>query len=373
MILKFNDFQLPQTLHSAIAKMNYTAPTPIQAQAIPPALLNRDVIGCAQTGTGKTAAFCIPLIAKLTKHNDMTALILTPTREIAAQIQVVLSQLTVGSPQLKHALLIGGAAMRPQIKALSQRPRILVATPGRLIDHLRQGTLSLSRAGILVLDEADRMLDMGFMPQINEILRFLPKTRQTLLFSATLPPEIEKLALRQLKDPVRVAVGAVSRAAATVTQFAVETTVGRKNEALLDELYAMEGSVLIFARTKRRTDRLARYLADSGYRVNRIHGDRTQAQRTNAIDGFRRKTFQVLVATDIAARGLDVDGVAHVVNYDLPMVPEDYVHRIGRTGRAGKTGNALSLVTPEDRQLWNDISRLLKKTGSGQPELRQRK
>lgn len=360
-MLTFKELQLPQALERALAEMNYQQPTPIQEQAIPIALTNRDLIGCAQTGTGKTAAFCIPMISSLLKTPRKNALILVPTRELAAQIEEVLGKLTRHLPELKTALLIGGMAMPPQVKALWKKPRIIVATPGRLVDHLRRGNVSLSTAEILVLDEADRMLDMGFAPQLSEILRFLPKNRQTLLFSATLPANIQKLAAKYLKNPIRVTVGAVSQPVRKIVQTTIQTTNGTKNNTLIEELNARKGSVLIFARTKVRTDRVARYLSERGYKASRIHGDRSQKQRNDAIEGFRGGHFRILVATDIAARGIDISHIAHVINYDLPMVPEDYVHRIGRTARAGADGQALSLLTPEDKAQWREISRLLAK------------
>jgi ATP-dependent RNA helicase DeaD len=360
-MLSFKELALPQQLETALEAMSFHKPTPIQAQAIPVVLKNRDLIGCAQTGTGKTAAFSIPIIANLLRAKTKIALILVPTRELAAQVEEVIKKLTKNLPELKPASLIGGAAMQPQTKALWKKPRIIVATPGRLIDHLRRGSLSLSTAEILVLDEADRMLDMGFAPQLNEILRFLPKNRQTLLFSATFPNDLQKLVGKYLKDPVRITVGTVSQPVKKILQSTVFTTTAAKNDTLMDELNACEGSVLIFARTKRRTDRLASILSGCGYRAGRIHGDRTQKQRTDAIEGFRRGSFKILVATDIAARGIDIPHIAHVINYDLPMVPEDYVHRIGRTARAGAEGRALSLLTPEDRGQWKEISRFLER------------
>jgi superfamily II DNA/RNA helicase len=355
----FQELNLPPTLNQALITMGFKIPTPIQAEAIPVALNHRDLIGCAQTGTGKTAAFGIPLIARLLKLPNKTALVLAPTRELATQISEVLGKLASGNPDLKASLIIGGTSMQPQMRALGKKPRILIATPGRLVDHLRRGTVSLSSTEILVLDEADRMLDMGFAPQLTEILRFLPKGRQTLMFSATYPDDIQKLASKYLKDPVRVTIGAVSKPVQKVEQAVVETIGSKKNEVLLDELNAREGSVLIFTRTKSRTDRVARHLAEYGHRVTRIHGDRSQGQRKLAINGFRTGEYRILVATDIAARGLDISHIAHVINYDLPQVPEDYIHRIGRTARAGARGNALALLTPEDKGQWRIISRLM--------------
>ncbi len=339
--------------------MKFTTPTPIQAKAIPVALSHRDLIGCAQTGTGKTAAFSIPIITRLMKQKEKTALILVPTRELAAQVCEVINQLLLFIPDLKVVSVIGGVSMQPQLRALAKKPRIIVATPGRLVDHLHRGSVSLSKVEILTLDEADRMLDMGFAPQLNEILRFLPKTRQTLFFSATLPANILKLAQKFLKDPIQVAAEVEQKAPVKISQKVVHVDAKLKNAMVLDELNAREGTVLIFARTQHRTDRLAKFLDGYGVSVARIHGGRTQGQRTRALDGFRKGAFRILVATDIAARGLDIDHVAHVINYDLPQVPEDYIHRIGRTGRAGRSGQALSLVAGEDKANWKEIEKLL--------------
>lgn len=357
----FKELALPEVLEQALAAMSYQKPTPIQAQAIPPALLNRDIMGCAQTGTGKTAAFGIPLVAALLKTSHKSALVLVPTRELALQVEEVLGKLVHFSPTLKTVVLIGGASMNAQTRALRSKPRIVVATPGRLVDHLRQGNLTLSNAEVLVLDEADRMLDMGFLPQLNQVLRYLPRVRQTMLFSATFPNDLQKLAGKYLKEPVKVTVGTVSKPAAKIKQSTIQATIATKNDVLMDELNARNGSVLIFARTKRRTDKLARVLTEYGFKAGRIHGDRSQKQRQDAIDGFRDGKFKILVATDIAARGLDIPHIAHVINYDLPMTPEEYVHRIGRTARAGAEGNAVSLLTPEDRGQWKQISRHLER------------
>lgn len=358
----FNELKLPPVLEKALVEMNLEIPTPIQAKAIPVALAHRDLIGCAQTGTGKTVAFCLPVITRLIKVPQKTALILVPTRELGIQILEVLKKLTQYCPEVKAALVIGGMPMPPQIQDLQGRPRVVVATPGRLVDHLKRGTVSLSSTEVLVLDEADRMLEMGFAPQLNEILRFLPKTRQTLFFSATLPTDIEKLSTRFLKDPVRVTVGAISRPVQKIQQSVVQTDAAGKNDTLMDELNLREGLVLVFARTQARTDRIANYLAGYGHRVTRLHGGRTQGQRNSAVSGFRDGRFRILVATDIAARGIDIAHIAHVINYDLPQAPEDYIHRIGRTARAGREGQAVSLLTPEDSHQWSEISRLVSRS-----------
>jgi superfamily II DNA/RNA helicase len=354
----FNAWSLPAPMLKALVAMKFETPTPIQAQAIPIALMGKDIIGCAQTGTGKTAAFCIPLLARMVDKPNTTALILTPTRELAAQISEVLRKLTNFMPEMRTTLLIGGAAMGPQMRSLHKKPRIVIATPGRLMDHLRRRSLTLKLVDVLVLDEADRMLDMGFAPQLEEIQDHLPEDRQTMLFSATIPGNIKRLAANYLRNPEQISVGPVAMPAPKIIHSVLQTTHGAKNNLLMDELNKREGSVLIFAKTKHGTDRLADYLLDTGYSVTRIHGDRSQAQRDSAVNGFRQGSYRILVATDVVARGLDVPHIAHVINYDLPMCPEDYVHRIGRTARAGAEGHAVCLLTPADRGLWRRIARM---------------
>lgn len=355
----FGSLELPSRLSKALKAMKFETPTPIQAQAIPFALEGRDLIACAQTGTGKTAAFGIPLISRLLETEKKFALILVPTRELALQVAEVLGDLTQFSREIRLAVIMGGAPMQKQVRALAAHPRIVIATPGRLCDHLQQRTVSLAQVETLVLDEADRMLDMGFAPQLNQILRHLPRERQTLLFSATLPPHIEELAHRMLHKPERVSIGAVSRPVERIQQSTVKSTGPTKNQTLLDEIKTRSGTIIIFARTKHRTDRVAKFLAQHKLPVTRIHGNRTQAQRNKAIDGFKSGEFRIMVATDIAARGIDIPHIGHVINYDLPQVPEDYVHRIGRTARAGAEGEALSILCPEDRDMWNRIQKLI--------------
>lgn len=340
--------------------MNFYAPTPIQEKAIPHVLAGKDLIGCAQTGTGKTAAFSIPLICHLLKNHEQSALILVPTRELAFQIMGVLKKMTAPFAELKTVLLIGGASMGNQIRDLSRRPRVIVGTPGRVIDHLNQKTLFVHKTKFLVLDEADRMLDMGFAQQLREIFRHLSHARQTVLFSATFPSDIEQMTKKYLKNPTYVSVGVASQPVKEVKQSTIQTTASTKNETLLNALRQRNGSVLIFTRTKRRTDRLAFFLREKKLPVDRIHGGLSQSQRMNAIRDFRANKSRILVATDIAARGLDILHIQHVINYDLPLVPEDYVHRIGRTARAGASGEALSLLIPEDYHVWKKISQLYK-------------
>jgi len=335
-------------------------PTPIQAQAIPPALEGRDVIGCAQTGTGKTAAFVVPVIERLAvlPKGQPQALILAPTRELALQIYGSIEKLGRGHG-ISATVIVGGSDMQAQIRGLRQRPDILVATPGRLLDHMWNGTINLAPMKILVLDEADRMLDMGFAPQINQILDALPVERQTLLFSATIQTDVTHLAQTSLKGAVRVMVTPASATAEGVTQALHHTTSQEKTKLLVSLLAIERGTVLIFARTKSRVDRLGQALEQAGHCVAVIHGDRSLPQRLRALDGFKRGQVRILVATDIAARGIDVANIGHVVNYDLPNCPEDYIHRIGRTARMKMTGRATSFVTFEDRNQLGAIETLL--------------
>ncbi len=366
----FKEFNLPTTLEKALAAMQFHTPTPIQQQAIPVALSGKDILGCAQTGTGKTAAFCIPILTQMLGDSKKSnALILAPTRELALQIDLFWKKVTQFNPEMHSAVIIGGMPMKSQVRALARQPRLIIATPGRLVDHLRTQSHLLSKVSFLVLDEADRMLDMGFAAQLSQILKQVPHQRQTLFFTATWASELDQFAKKYLRNPVKVTVGTVSRAAPQITQSVVMTTIQKKNESLLDELNRCSGSVLIFARTKSRTSRVARYLTEYGVAVNQLHGGRTQGQRNSALAAFRSGKARVLVATDIAARGIDVEKIGHVINYDLPQSSEDYIHRIGRTGRAGETGQAVSLLTPEDRQQWQQISKLLARSGSEVPAL----
>lgn len=356
----FHTLGLSETLLRDLAAAGFTTPTPIQAQAIPPALGGRDVIGCAQTGTGKTAAFVIPMIERLADlpKGQPQALILAPTRELALQILTTIEKLG-RSRRVSATLIVGGADMQAQVRGLRQRPDVLVATPGRLLDHMWNGTILLSAIKILVLDEADRMLDMGFAPQINQILDALPEERQTLLFSATLPGDLARLVQASVNDPVRVMVAPPATTADGITQAIHHTSHEAKADLLLELLGADKDTALVFTRTKHRADRLGRMLGGAGHRVAVLHGDRSLSQRRSALEGFKRGTFRVLVATDIAARGIDVANIGHVINFDLPNCPEDYVHRIGRTARMKATGRATSFVTREDREQLRDIERLL--------------
>lgn len=356
----FQGLGLSEAMLQDLIKAGYTAPTPIQMQAIPPALAGRDVIGCAQTGTGKTAAFAIPMIERLAAlpKGQPQALILAPTRELALQILATIEKLGRGR-RISATVIMGGADMQAQVRGLRQQPDILVATPGRLLDHMWNGTINLAPIKILVLDEADRMLDMGFAPQINQILDALPVERQTLLFSATLPADLTRLVQVSVHNAVRVMVSPSATTADGVTQALHHTTHDSKASLLVSLLGQEQETVLVFTRTKHRADKLGRVLGQEGHKVAVLHGDRSLSQRRAALDGFKRGTFRILVATDIAARGIDVANIGHVINFDLPNCPEDYVHRIGRTARMKTTGRATSFVTSEDGLQLRAIEQLL--------------
>lgn len=355
----FYNLGIAPGLLQILDKLHFIIPTAIQQQSIPSAMEGKDMIGIAQTGTGKTLAFGIPMIQRLAQVKGR-GLVLLPTRELAIQVEGELHKIGrfLG---LKTAVLIGGASMQVQLQALKRNPHIIIATPGRLIDHLNQKNINLSDIKIFVLDEADRMLDMGFQPQIERILRVMPKDRQTMLFSATIPFEIMQIAQTHMKLPVRVEVAPSGTTVETVTQeiFIVEKTAKlRLLAALLKE---RRGSTLIFTRTKFGAKRVAKAVRDWGERATEIHSNRSLSQRRDALEGFRSGRFRVLVATDIASRGIDVKGIETVINYDLPSQAEDYVHRIGRTARAGMGGHAISLAMPEERNEVRSIERLIRK------------
>lgn len=358
MTTNFSGFGLPPELLQSLARMQFNRPTPIQAKAIPFVLEGRDILGSAQTGTGKTGAFAIPLIAKLMEKHEASALVLTPTRELAAQIMTAMQQL-VPVPNIKTALLIGGESMPKQIRQLQAHPRLIVGTPGRINDHLQRGSVKFGHVRFLVLDETDRMLDMGFGVQIDRILQHVPQERQTMLFSATLPHGIVKLSGKYLKSPERISIGSTVAVAPNIRQEVIKTSDTEKGAQLLKVLTGANGSTIIFVKTKHGTERLANRLAKKNYRADAIHGDLRQSRRDRVIQGFRDKKFRILVATDIAARGLDVPHIETVINYDLPQCPEDFIHRIGRTARAGSSGQAISFITPADKQKWGAIHRLM--------------
>ncbi len=339
--------------------MGYGDPTPIQLRAIPPALEGKDLIASAQTGTGKTAAFALPVLQKLANHGRCRCLVLEPTRELAMQVETAFRDFSRFT-DLRVASVFGGVGYGNQRSALREGVDILVATPGRLEDHLQQGTIKLDSIEVLVLDEVDRMLDVGFLPPMRRIISKCPKARQTLFFSATLPPEIEDIAAWALKDPVRIEIGVARSVVETVKHGVYEVDPSRKFDLLLALLEATDfQSAIIFSRTKHGADKIAKKLRGSNHSVAVLHANRSQNQRIEALEGFKSGRYEVMVATDIAARGIDVAGVSHVINYDVPQHPEDYVHRIGRTGRAQQTGDAFTLVTPEEFKRVTDIERFI--------------
>ena len=355
----FEALGLSAPVLAALRKARYVLPTPIQLSAIPPALQGKDVIGCAATGTGKTAAFLIPMVERLCGKPGTRGLVLAPTRELALQIAEQL-ELFGGNSLVRGAVVIGGLGMYQQVKALKGSPEVIIATPGRLVDHLQQRTVDLSAVEILVLDEADRMLDMGFKPQLTRILSRVKRPRQTLLFSATMAGEVADFAQKNLASPVRVEVSRSGATAERAEQGVYAVAQLDKPALLLALLEDGADTVLVFTRTKRRADKLAKSVERVGHAVARIHADRSQAQRRHALDGFKSGKYRVLIATDIAARGIDVEQIGHVVNYDLPHVPEDYVHRVGRTARAAASGKASSFFSPEEAPLLRAIEKLIK-------------
>jgi ATP-dependent RNA helicase RhlE len=359
--LNFEQFNLDSRLMQGITRAGYETATPIQEAAIPAALRGRDVIGTAQTGTGKTAAFILPILNKLLdgKRGMPRALIVTPTRELAEQIHQVTRALSVGT-KINSATIYGGVSANRQIQELKRGVDILVACPGRLLDLMNQGHAKLDRIEILVLDEADRMFDMGFLPDVRRIIKAVPEKRQTMLFSATFPGEVEQLAAQSLTDPQKIAMG-ISRPAHTVQHALYPVPAHLKSKLLLKILEQTDtDSVLIFTRTKHRADKIARQIARQGHKVTSLHSNRSQGQRQNALNGFKSGHFHIMVATDIAARGLDIESISHVINFDMPDTADAYIHRIGRTGRAKRTGDAFTLVTPDDNDMISKLERIMK-------------
>jgi ATP-dependent RNA helicase RhlE len=356
----FSELPLSAALQQRLAAAKFITPTPVQEQAIPPALAGQDLIATAQTGTGKTLAFLIPVIESLQQSTarNIEALVLVPTRELAVQVHEHFELLR--GPKLKPAaLVIGGFAETKQIQAIRSGARLVVATPGRLEDYLRRGLIDLQQVRKVILDEADRMLDMGFLPAIRRILGGIPQSRQTLCFSATLEQSVAALVHQYLRNPVRVALGSTLKPCESVELQAFELATTQKPDVLRQLLSAEKGRTLVFARTKRGTERLAKQLARDGFATAMIHGDRTQAQRTEALSSFEAGRIKVLVATDLAARGLHVQDIMHVINYDLPNLPEDFIHRVGRTGRAGALGLASTLVSGAEVSELRSIERAL--------------
>src|SRR5687768_14400557 len=360
--MAFTSFGLHPDLLRGVKEVGFTRPTPIQADAIPPAVEGRDVLACAMTGSGKTAAFILPILHRLmTKPRGRTrALVLTPTRELAAQIEQHLSELAVHTP-LSGAAVFGGVAMGPQEHAFRSGVDVVIATPGRLLDHFKHDYAKLDALEVLVLDEADRMLDMGFLPDIRKVLAHLPKTkRQTFFFSATMPPAIAKLSKELLRDAAEIAVERKQAPAAGVMQALYPVAQTVKIKLLMELLRRGEiNEAIVFCRTKHRANRVAEKLEKADFNVARIHGNRSQKQRTEALDGFKSGRFRILVATDILARGIDVEALEHVVNFDVPATPEDYIHRVGRTARAEATGDAYTLVSPDEETEMRQIERVV--------------
>jgi len=354
----FLSLKLQETLIESLAKINFKTPTPIQAKAIPIALEGKDILGTAQTGTGKTGAFGVPLINFLLKTKKDTALVMTPTRELATQVMQTMNNL-IGRGNIGTALLIGGDSMQKQLKQMRRNPRLIVGTPGRINDHLKHKTLRLNNTTFLVLDESDRMLDMGFTPQINKVLETVPREHQTLLFSATLPGDILKLAKKYLNQPVRISVGSTSTPIEKIKQEALRVNDGDKYNQLIKEIYTRQGSILIFVKTRRNAEKMVKRLKHDDHDADAIHGNLRQNKRDRVIKAFRNNHFRILVGTDVASRGLDIPAIKHVINFDLPQVPEDFIHRIGRTARAGAEGSALSFIGNGDRLKWNAIQRLI--------------
>ncbi|MGQ0552631.1 MAG: DEAD/DEAH box helicase [Planctomycetota bacterium] len=359
--MAFETLKLHPSLVLGLKELGFARPTPVQTDAIPPALEGRDVLASAMTGSGKTAAFLLPILQRLLgkPRGTTRALILTPTRELAAQILDDLNDLAVHTP-LTGAAVFGGVGMAPQEHAFRSGVDVLVATPGRLLDHFRMPYAKLSGLEVLVLDEADRMLDMGFLPDIRRVLKHLPTRRQTLFFSATMPDPILHLTREMLKDPVRINLQRQAAPAVGITQAVYPVTAGLKADLFLALLRRGDmKQALVFTRTKHRADKLQKQLARVGVLCERIHGNRSQGQRTAALEGFKRGRYRVLVATDIAARGIDVEALGHVVNFDVPKAPEDYIHRVGRTGRAEATGEAFTFVSSEEEGDLRDIEKVL--------------
>lgn len=354
----FDSLGLSPKLLRALEQAGYEKPTPIQAQSIPSILDGRNVIGCAATGTGKTAAFMLPTLQRAVGKRGSYALVLSPTRELAEQTAEYVKKFGPAHG-IRAAVVVGGLGMNPQAAALRQRRAVIVATPGRLIDHMEQGNADLSTVETLVLDEADRMLDMGFRPQLEKILSRLPARAQTLLFSATMAGEVGKFAKRYVEDPVSVEIHRSGTTAANAEQLLYRVERNEKPALLLTLLAENDDTTLVFVRTKHRADRLARAVERAGHSVARIHGNRSQAQRRHALEGFRSGKYRVLVATDVAARGIDVAEIGHVINFDLPAEPQDYVHRVGRTARNDASGRASSFAEPTDRGGVLAIERLI--------------
>ena len=355
----FSEYRLSDNLNKSLRDLRFNKPTEIQSKTIPLGIEGSDILASAETGSGKTASFLIPLINKISKEGKVSGLILTPTRELAQQVSEVCMSLLGYKSNINLALIVGGASMQNQLVQLKKRPKIIIGTPGRINDLLEKKSLILKYFNYFVLDEADRMLDMGFQDQVEKIIQYLPIKRQSLLFSATLPKEIIKLSSKYLKNPIRVNVKENKVIKTQIKQKVLNTKTEMKYDKLVDEISLRKGSILIFVRTKYSTEKLKKRLKKDTVKSLALHGDLRQNKRSRILKDFRDDKFRILIATDIASRGLDVPHIEHVINYDLPQVPEDFIHRIGRTARAGSVGEAVSFVTPNDKRMWKSIEKLM--------------
>ena len=355
----FSEYRLSDNLNKSLRDLRFNKPTEIQSKTIPLGIEGSDILASAETGSGKTASYLIPLINKISKEGKTSGLILTPTRELAQQVSEVCMSLLGYKSNINLALIVGGASMQNQLVQLKKRPKIIIGTPGRINDLLEKKSLILKYFNYFVLDEADRMLDMGFQDQVEKIIQYLPIKRQSLLFSATLPKEIIKLSSKYLKNPVRVNVKENKVIKTQIKQKVLNTKTEMKYDQLVDEISLRKGSILIFVRTKYSTEKLKKRLKKDTVKSLALHGDLRQNKRSRILKDFRDDKFRILIATDIASRGLDVPHIEHVINYDLPQVPEDFIHRIGRTARAGSVGEAVSFVTPNDKRMWKSIEKLM--------------
>ena len=355
----FSEYRLSDNLNKSLRDLRFNMPTEIQSKTIPLGIEGSDILASAETGSGKTASYLIPLINKISKEGKTSGLILTPTRELAQQVSEVCNSFLGYKSNINLALIVGGASMQNQLVQLKKRPKIIIGTPGRINDLLEKKSLILKYFNYFVLDEADRMLDMGFQDQVEKIIQYLPIKRQSLLFSATLPKEIIKLSSKYLKNPVRVNVKENKVIKTQIKQKVLNTKTEMKYDQLVDEISLRKGSILIFVRTKYSTEKLKKRLKKDTVKSLALHGDLRQNKRSRILKDFRDDKFRILIATDIASRGLDVPHIEHVINYDLPQVPEDFIHRIGRTARAGSVGEAVSFVTPNDKRMWKSIEKLM--------------
>ena len=355
----FSEYRLSDNLNKSLRDLRFNKPTEIQSKTIPLGIEGSDILASAETGSGKTASYLIPLINKISNEGKVSGLILTPTRELAQQVSEVCNSLLGYKSNINLALIVGGSSMQNQLVQLKKRPKIIIGTPGRINDLLEKKSLILKYFNYFVLDEADRMLDMGFQDQVEKIIQYLPIKRQSLLFSATLPKEIIKLSSKYLKNPVRVNVKENKVIKTQIKQKVLNTKTEMKYDQLVDEILLRKGSILIFVRTKYSTEKLKKRLKKDTVKSLALHGDLRQNKRSRILKDFRDDKFRILIATDIASRGLDVPHIEHVINYDLPQVPEDFIHRIGRTARAGSVGEAVSFVTPNDKRMWKSIEKLM--------------